>query len=321
MSILVAAAVLILPGSAFATASSPTSPVNLATPVDFGAAKAAPAATVLAGDARFEVLGDGLIRMEYSPSGSFEDAPTVNALNRRFAVPRYRVSRSAGWLTITTSEATLRYRLGSGPFGPDNTSVHLGDGSTISPQWQNVCPFDQVCDAGVAALAGGANIQTNHANYQSIAGFIANLSQASGAGATWSVLGAHAGRAVVTLRYSNYIGALGGPAPRTIDLTVNGSDVQTLTLPATSSWDNWSTVTATVDLSAGTNTVGVECAAADSCSVNADTLSVAPASAPAPSEPDMHYLGGYTRGFDTATYPRSASSGAAAAYGERPPGP
>ena len=275
--------------------------MNLATSVDFGAARAVPGATVVAGDARFEVLGDGLIRMEYSPSGSFEDAPTVNALNRRFAVPRYRVSRSGGWLTIATSQATLRYRLGSGPFGPDNTSVRVGNVGTVTPQWENVCPFNQVCDAGAAALTGGANIQTDHAGYQSIAGFVAGLNQGSGA-STWSVLGAPAGQAVVTVRYSNYIGALGGPASRTIDLTVNGSDVKTLTLPPTNSWDDWSTVTATVDLSSGTNTVGVLCAAADSCNVNVDTLSVAPAGAAAPSEPDVHYLGGYTRGFDTATY-------------------
>ena len=304
VSILVAVAALVLPGTALAAATSPTSPtspVNLATSVDFGAARAVPGATVVAGDARFEVLGDGLIRMEYSPSGSFEDAPTVNALNRRFAVPRYRVSRSGGWLTIATSQATLRYRLGSGPFGPDNTSVRVGNVGTVTPQWENVCPFKQMCDAGAAALTGGANIQTDHAGYQSIAGFVAGLNQGSGA-STWSVLGAPAGQAVVTVRYSNYIGALGGPASRTIDLTVNGSDVKTLTLPPTNSWDDWSTVTATVDLSSGTNTVGVLCAAADSCNVNVDTLSVAPAGAAAPSEPDVHYLGGYTRGFDTATY-------------------
>ena len=107
---------------------------------------------------------------------------------------------------------------------------------------------------------------------------------------------------MVGLRYSNYIGALGGPAPRTIDLIVNGADVKTLTLPPTSSWDDWSTVTADVNLNAGTNTVGVMCAASDSCNVNVDTLSVAPAGASAPTEPTMDYLGGYTRGFDTATY-------------------
>jgi alpha-glucosidase (family GH31 glycosyl hydrolase) len=302
VSALIVGAVLAVPALAQSPATSPTSPVNLATPVNSGAAKAAQQATVVAGDARFEVLGNGLIRMEYSPSGAFEDAPTVNVLNRRFAVPSYRVTRSGGWLTIKTSEATLRYRLGSGPFGPDNTSVQVGDASAVTPQWENECPFDQVCDAGAAQLVGPANIQTDHSGYQSIAGFIANLGQGNQAGANWNVLGAPAGQAVVTLRYANYIGALGGPASRTIDLTVNGTDVQTLTLPATSSWDDWSTVTAKVNLNDGTNTVGVLCATADSCNANVDTLSVSPVNASAPTEPNMQYLGGYTRGFDTATY-------------------
>ena len=194
VSALIAGAVLALPAMAQSPATSPTSPVNLATPVDFGAAKAARQAIVLAGDARFEVLGDGLIRMEYSPSGTFEDAPTVNVLNRSFPVPNYTVSRSGGWLTIRTAEATLRYRLGSGPFGPNNTSVQFGNGSAVSPQWQNECPFDQVCDAGAAALIGGANIQTNHSGYQSIAGFIAGLGQGNQAGANWTVLGRRLGR-------------------------------------------------------------------------------------------------------------------------------
>ncbi len=290
------------PAPAPAAAGSPTSPVNLATPVDFGAARGAQRATVTAGDARFQVLGDGLIRMEYSPNGAFEDAPTVNVLNRRFGVPQYGVSRAGGWLTIRTAQATLRYRLGSGPFGPDNLSLRMRDGDLVSPQWQSECPFDQVCDAGAATLTGGAGIQTDHTGHDSVAGFIAGLGQGNGAAATWTVLGAPAGQATVTLRFANYIGALGGPAPRTIDLTVNGSDVKTVTLPATSSWDDWSTVTTAINLSAGTNKIGLECGSSDSCTVNLDTLSVAPVGAPAPTQPDLHYLGGYTRGFDTATY-------------------
>jgi hypothetical protein len=291
--------------SAASRATSPDSPVNLGTPVDFGAAVAARGATVSAGDARFEMLSGGLIRMEYSPTGSFQNLPTVNAVNRRFPVPRYRAAVKDGWLSITTSEATVRYRLGSGPFGPSNVSVsfrNAGQPATVSPAWQNECPFGQVCDAGAAALAGPANIQTNHASYQSVAGFIAGLGQGNSAGAMWSVLGAPAGQAQVTLRYANYIGALGGPAPRTIDLVVDGTDAATLTLPPTASWDAWSTVTADVTLAAGTNTVGVLCGTGDSCNVNVDTLSVSPAGSAAPAGPDMSYLGGYTRGFDTATY-------------------
>ena len=291
--------------SAGPAATSPDSPVNLSTPVDFAAGVAARGAVVSAGDARFEVLGDGLIRMEYSPSGNFEDLPTVNVLNRRFPVPSYRAAVRNGWLTITTSATSLRYQLGSGPFGPSNVAVsyrNAGQATTVSPAWQNECPFGQVCDAGAAALAGPASIQTDHANYQSVAGFIAGLGEGNSAGANWTVLNAPAGQATVTFRYANYIGALGGPAPRTIDLVVNGTDVRSVTLAPTSSWDDWSTATASMSLTAGTNTVGVLCATGDSCNVNLDTLSVSPAGSPAPAEPVMNYLGGYTRGFDTATY-------------------
>jgi hypothetical protein len=324
----VAAAALAIPftGSGGATASAAVtrtppaatpsiSPVNLATPINFADGVASTGATVVAGDARFEVLGDGLIRLEYSPTGSFENAPTVNVLDRRFPVPRYRASVDDGWLTIMTPTARLRYEIGSGPFGPSNLNVDYSDSGeqqAVSPDWQNECPFDQACDADAAALAGPANIQTDHSGYDSVAGFIAGLSQGNGAGATWTVLGAPAGQAQATLRYSNYLGALGGPAPRTIDLVVNGTDTGPVTLPATSSWDDWSTVTTNVTLSAGTNTVGVLCASAtaslagtaDSCNVNVDTLAVSPPSAASlpPTIPDPGYLGGYTRGFDTATY-------------------
>ncbi len=286
-------------------ATSPDSPVNLATPIDFAAAVAARGATVSAGAARFEVLGDGLIRMEYSPNGNFESLPTVNVLNRRFPVPSYQAAVRNGWLTIATSAATLRYRLGSGPFGPSNVAVsfrNAGQATTVSPAWQNECPYDQACDAGAAALVGPASIQTNHASYQSVAGFIAGLGQGNSAGANWTVLGAPAGPAQVTLRYANYLGALGGPAPRTIDLVVNGTDTGPVTLPPTASWDDWSTVTTDVSLTAGTNTVGVLCASGDSCNVNVDTLSLSPAGSAPPAEPVLNYLGGYTRGFDTATY-------------------
>jgi hypothetical protein len=279
--------------------------VNLATPVNFGQAIANHDATVAAGDARFEILGTGLIRLEYSPSATFEDLPTANVLDRRFPVPSFTSSTDNGWLTIRTAQATLRYRVGSGPFTPANTALSYslnGQSQTVQPTWDWECPFGQVCQAGAAALSGGANLTANHAGYQSTAGFIQNLGQHNGATATWSVLTAPAGPATVTVRYANYIGALGGPAPRTIDLTVNGADVKTLTLPPTASWDDWSTVSTTVPLTAGTDKVGVTCGAADSCNVNVDTLSVATAGSPAPVLPTMNYLGGWTRSFDSATY-------------------
>jgi hypothetical protein len=67
--------------------ASATSPVNLATPVNMTNGMAHPSAVVRSGHARIEVLSPTLLRLEYSPSGDFENNPTVNALNRRTTVP------------------------------------------------------------------------------------------------------------------------------------------------------------------------------------------------------------------------------------------
>ena len=99
-------------------ATTDSAPVDLATPVDLADGRARPPAIVRAGDARFEVLSPLLIRLEYSPSGRFEDRPSVNAVDRDLPVPRYRTTVSRGWITIRTRRALLRYRLGSGPFTP-----------------------------------------------------------------------------------------------------------------------------------------------------------------------------------------------------------
>src|SRR5258706_15314135 len=140
-----------IPAAAQTAATSPTSPVNLATPVNLGQAVANRGATVTAGDARFEVLGTGLIRLEYSASGTFEDLPTVNVVDRRFAVPRYTATTSDGWLTIATATATLRDRLGPGPFPPQNptpSSAPNGNSPPLAPTRDWDSPLGPDCQAG-----------------------------------------------------------------------------------------------------------------------------------------------------------------------------
>jgi hypothetical protein len=311
---LAAAALSLLPavGNAAATAPAPTdtSPVNLSAHVNMADGKARPNATVVAGDARFEVLAPDVIRLEYSPGGNFLDQPTYNVLDRSFPVPPYTVTRSGGWLTIRTGGMVLRYRLGSGAFTPANTRMQLlgkaADGtSSVQPAWEWECTFGQLCQSGAATLSGGAALASDHTGYASPAGFIANYSS-SGADASWQVLGAPAGLATVTIRYSNYIGAIGGPAPRTMTLDVNGTATQ-LTLPPTSGWNDWATVTEPVALQAGQNTVAVDCAADDDCNVNVDDISVtAPGATAAPLLPSGA-LGGYIRSFDSASGTYTAS--------------
>jgi len=207
----------------------------------------------------------------------------------------------------------LRYRLDSGPFTPANTQMQLldplsGAPANVSPTWEWECTFGQVCQSGTASLSGGASTASNHRNYTSPAGFIAGLT--TGASASWQVLGAPSGDATVTVRYSNYIGSLGGPAPRTISLVVNGTATQ-VTLPATSSWDDWATVTEPVSLTSGTNTIALTCGSGDDCNVNVDDIAVTASGATAapflPADP----LGGYIRSYDSAngTYSSSPACG------------
>ena len=69
-----------------------------------------PKAIVYSSDkkARFTVLTDRLIRMEYSAKGTFEDRPTLAFVNRKTGVPVFQTSQGSP-LTITTNKLVLSY--------------------------------------------------------------------------------------------------------------------------------------------------------------------------------------------------------------------
>jgi hypothetical protein len=324
VALLVATAVLSDPSSATASgqsgpSTSDASPVNLATPVDMADGMAHQSAIVRSGDARIEVLSPTLLRLEYSPSGTFENKPTVNALNRRMPVPPYTVHIAGGWFTLRTSRATLRYKVGSGPFTATNTSLRFADGramTTVHPTWDWECPFDQVCQAAAAVLSGKAAIGYSLTGYDtSTTGFVSDLDH-PGDSATWDVLGAPSGPARLSLRYSNTVDPIVASGPKTLALVINGHQVSTLVAAQTSDADPWSTLTTTASLVAGTNAVRVACVPGDSCNVELDSLSIGPADDPAPVTAPTDPLGGWMRGFDTAS--RTHRTGPAP---RAPPGP
>jgi hypothetical protein len=285
-------------------ATTDTSPVDLATPVDMAAGQAHSSAIVQQGPVRVEVLSPSLIRLEYSPSRHFENSPTVNVLNRSFPVPAYSVSRTGGWLTVRTADATLRYKLGSGPFTALNTSLRFSDGgqmSTVSPTWDWECMYGQVCQAGSATFAGGASLGQTFAGYQSTAGYAGNFIQ-SGASVAWHVLGASAGPAVVALRYTNLASPPVTPRTSDLDLEVNGHLQRIIQASPTTTGQPWVTFTTTVPLRAGTNSISVVSTTANSFDLGVDTMAVGPAGSPAPVVPATGPLGGWFRGFDTDTY-------------------
>ncbi len=77
---------------------------------------ASPAAVVVSGQARFTVLTDRLVRMEYDNQSRFVDQATLAVVNRLVTpVPAFSVKQSGQLLTISTAFLTLSYAAGQ-PF-------------------------------------------------------------------------------------------------------------------------------------------------------------------------------------------------------------
>lgn len=90
----------------------------------FGGPKCAQNGSALVcGDARFEFLSPALIRMEYSGSGRFVNAPTAVVTGRQWPATKFKFTQSRGWLMATTAKLTLRYHVGSGRFNSHNLQI------------------------------------------------------------------------------------------------------------------------------------------------------------------------------------------------------
>ncbi|MBR4826671.1 MAG: DUF5110 domain-containing protein [Bacteroidales bacterium] len=88
---------------------------------------AQPGATVAFDNARFTVLTDRLIRMEWSQDSVFEDRASLAIVNRDLPVPEFTSSVKRGVLTIKTNHLTLTYK--GGRFDPENLSVKFKMGT------------------------------------------------------------------------------------------------------------------------------------------------------------------------------------------------
>jgi alpha-glucosidase (family GH31 glycosyl hydrolase) len=98
-------------------------------------AQAQAPSAVTSGHARFEFLSASLVRLEYSPSGTFVDAPTAVVLKRDWPAQRVQSTEKDGWLTATSGALTVRYRVGSGEFTAANLEVTWKDEGGAVRAW------------------------------------------------------------------------------------------------------------------------------------------------------------------------------------------
>jgi hypothetical protein len=235
------------------------------------AAGRAASGTVRDGHARFRVLSPTLIRLEYAGDDWFEDRATFTAVGRSASPPAYTTSVAGGYREIRTSAVVLRYRENSGPSTPANKSVRLL--STAAPAFPSYCAFATACEAETGVPGGTASVAYDHRGYTG-SGFVAGP-RSSGATLTESVSAVPvAGQYQLTVRYANARGGDGQNTTRTLSTVINGAPGPQLSLPVTSSWDAWATVSVPVSLRGGTNTVSVAQKLGDSGSVNVDSLAV-----------------------------------------------
>lgn len=249
----------------------------------------AQASAVTSGDARFEVLSPTLIRTEYAGDAHFVDAPTFNAIGRDGFAPTHFTARTAGgWLTIQTPAMTLRYKVGSGPFGAANLQVRLRAGQqdvTAAPwaaQAVPTCTIGVLCEAEDLSL-NGVSVASDHSGYTG-RGFAAGF-QNTGNSLSFQVNVATAGTYQFDARYANALGGDGQDTTRTLTLSADGGTGHTLTMPTTADWNTWAIVSAQLALTAGTHTITVARTASDSGNVNIDSLALVTPGSPYPAPP------------------------------------
>lgn len=91
-------------------------------------AQADPKATIICGQARFTILTDRLLRLEWAADGLFEDRPTFAACNRRLPVPAFRCKQAKTGCVIETGALKLEWK--GGKFSPQSLRITLADGTS-----------------------------------------------------------------------------------------------------------------------------------------------------------------------------------------------
>ncbi|WP_166386240.1 carbohydrate-binding protein [Catellatospora methionotrophica] len=133
---------------------------------------------------------------------------------------------------------------------PSGTGSPPSPAASPAPPQQPPPPAPQrtVRHEAESASLSQARTASDHSGYSG-SGFV-DYDNASGSFLQWSVPGA-AGTATLRLRFAN-----ASCCSRAMDISVNGSTVlRDVRFDAMRSWDDWNTVTVTVTLIAGTNTV------------------------------------------------------------------
>jgi hypothetical protein len=95
--------------------------------------RASTASIVVCGHARFTLLTDRMLRMEWASDGVFEDRATLAVVNRRLPTPSFSTSGRGRQCITATEHFILRYRDDGKPLGRANLSITMRGGARWHP--------------------------------------------------------------------------------------------------------------------------------------------------------------------------------------------
>ena len=95
--------------------------------------RANPASVVTLGNARFTVLTDRLLRLEWSRHAAFEDRETLSFANRNLPTPHFTASQdnATGQLTIESQYVLLNYSSVVQGFTAENLQVKIKETGAV----------------------------------------------------------------------------------------------------------------------------------------------------------------------------------------------
>ncbi len=196
--------------------------------------------------------GPAAVRFRYA-NGTTVNRPMDIAVNGAPAVAGLAFNGTGTWDTWQTVTTTVNLAAGTNTIratattangGPNADYLELDADAPPPPP----PPPGQEFQAEDGTISQGV-VESNHAGFSGT-GFV-NYDNLVGSYVQWTVTAAAAGPVAVTLRYAN-----GTTVNRPMDIAVNGAvAADELAFNSTGTWDTWQTVTATVNLTAGTNTI------------------------------------------------------------------
>lgn len=85
---------------------------------------------------RFTVITDGVVRMEYSPTGSFVDDRSFLRSETQYPDVKYTLKNAGSQVQITTSKMTMTYKKNTGAFTDKNLSIVSAKKAQVPFTWK-----------------------------------------------------------------------------------------------------------------------------------------------------------------------------------------